>query len=188
MADVPATLASVYFVAGILDRLELPYAFIGGVALNSWAVPRATFDLDLALSIPPDRVGQVLEEFHRAGAVVDAPFARGFRDRVGGMEKIHFYLPAGSSLMAVDVFLATTPFLESVLDRRVKIDLGQGSVWVCTAADLVLFKLLADRKKDGTDVENVISVQGVPEREYLVRWAEVLGVGPRLDAVLQRHR
>jgi hypothetical protein len=84
------------------------------------------------------------------------------------------------------LFPATTPFLESVLSRRVGIELGRGSVWVCTAADLIVFKLLADRDKDRVDVENVISVQGVPERDYLERWTEALGVRAKLAAALGR--
>ena len=48
MADVPASLDSVHWISEALERLRVPYAFIGGVALNTWGVPRATFDLDLA--------------------------------------------------------------------------------------------------------------------------------------------
>src|SRR5688572_8378795 len=146
MADVPASLDSVYLLSGALERLGIPYAFIGGIALNTWAVPRATFDLDLALSVPTGRNGELLAELRRIGAVVEDAFERGFRDRVQGLEKLHAHLPAGTSLMAIDLFLASTPFLESVLERRVGIDLGRGQVWVCTAADLVVLKLLADRQ------------------------------------------
>lgn len=34
------------------------------------------------------------------------------------------------------------------------------------------------------DIDNVVAVQGVPEREYLQRWARRLGVGERLRKVL----
>ena len=186
MADVPASLDSIYQITGLLERRGVPHAFIGGVALNTWGVPRATFDLDLAVAVPANRMEGLLAELRQAGAVVDPVFERGFRDRIAGMEQVHVHLAAGSSLLAVDLFLATTPFLESVLARRVTIDLGRGPIWVCTAADLILFKLVADRGKDRVDVENVVSVQGVPEREYLLRWSEVLRVGPRLASLLRR--
>jgi hypothetical protein len=188
MADVPASIDAVYRTASVLDGLGAPYAFIGGIALNTWGVPRATFDLDLTLSSAPDRFDRLLREFRRGGFVVDTAFDHGFLDRIAGMEHIHVHLPAGPSLMAVDLFLATTPFLESVVARRVGIELGRGSIWVCTAADLILFKLLADRAKDRLDVENVLSVQGTPERDYLDHWADALGVRPRLLSVLERPR
>lgn len=188
MADVPASVDSVYRIAGALERLRMPYAFIGGVALNAWGIPRATFDLDLALSVPTGRSGDLLAELRRIGAVVDQAFERGFRDRVQGMEKLHVHLPAGDSLMAIDLFLASTPFLESVLERRVGIDLGRGPVSVCTAADLVVLKLLADRRKDRSDVESVLLVQDVPEPEYLRRWAGALGLESRLTEALEQRR
>jgi hypothetical protein len=89
--------------------------------------------------------------------------------------------------MAIDLFEATTPFLESVLERRIEIDLGRGRLWVCSAADLILLKLLADRRKDRVDVENVLLVQGVPEPEYLRRWAAALGLEQRLTRALERR-
>lgn len=111
-------------------------------------------------------------------------FLRGFRDKVSGMEKVHVHLPAGPTLMAVDLFFGTTPFLQSVLERRRAVDLGRGPIFVCSAADLILLKLVADRPKDRLDVRNVLSVQGVPEPEYLERWANDLGVTDRLRAAL----
>jgi hypothetical protein len=104
------------------------------------------------------------------------------------MEKVHVHLPAGKALLAVDLFLATTPFLASVVERRKSIDLGSGPLQVCTAADLVLLKLIADRPKDRMDIENLLAVQGVPERTYLESWAKELGIRPRLDALLTQRK
>jgi hypothetical protein len=82
MADVPASLDSVYRIVGALERVRMPYAFIGGVALNTWGVPRATFDLDLTFSVPTGRDGELLGELRRIGVVVEEAFEGGFRDRV----------------------------------------------------------------------------------------------------------
>ena len=181
MADHPASLEAIERVARVLVDARVPYAFIGGVALGAWAVPRQTFDLDLAIASSTAGLPTLLLAFERAGFVVEASFRKGFADRIAGMEKVHVHLPYGRALLAVDLFLATTPFLQSVLERRKTIDLGAGPLQVCSAADLVLLKLVADRPKDRLDIENVLAVQGVPEREYLERWAGELGVRARLD-------
>jgi len=186
MADQPATLDAIYQLYELLRQEKVPIAFIGGVALNTWAVPRATFDLDIAIAIEADRVSSLLRRAESAGFVVDAGFHAGFRDRVGGMEKVHFFLPAGKSLLAVDLFFAETPFLRSVIARRTSVDLGRGPVPVCTAADLLLFKLLAGRNKDLVDVDNLLVVQGVPERSYLETWAKQLQIEERLRPYLNR--
>lgn len=184
MADAPLSLASLYGVATLLDRVHVPYAFIGGAALSAWGIPRSTFDLDLAIAAEEPGVARLLDACVAAGFVVDPVFQSGFRDRVSGMETLHVHVPAGRSLLAVDFFLTTTPFLRSVIERRRSIDLGQGPVFVCSAADLVLLKLVADRPKDRVDVQNVLAVQGVPEKEYLLRWAKTLGVAARLESAL----
>lgn len=183
MADAPASLDAVYRVSEVLDGERIAYAFIGGIALNAWAVPRATFDLDLTLSIDSDRLIGLFSALSKAHFEIDPPFLKGFRDRVGGMEKVHVHLPVGATLLAVDLFLASTPFLAAVVERHVSIDLGRGPIWLCTAADLILFKLLADRRKDLADIENLVAVQGIPDPSYLNRWADELGVRERLESL-----
>jgi hypothetical protein len=185
MADAPVGRDTIYRIAGTLEEARVPFAFIGGVALGAWGIPRATFDLDVAIALDGTSLETVFGAFERRGLVLDPVFSRGFRDRVGGMEKVHVHVPTGATLLAVDVFLAGSPFLKSVLIRRRTVDLGRGPVPICTAADLILFKLIADRWKDRADIENLISIQGVPEREYLEKWAEELGVRDRLERTLK---
>lgn len=188
MADAPVSLDALYRIAGALDRTAVPYAFIGGIALSVWGVPRATFDLDLTVSVSGTEIATVLDGLQAAGCTVDEPFRRGFRDRLAGMETIHLHLRAGRTLLAVDMFLATTPFLRAVMERRVLVDVGRGPLPVFSAADLILFELLADRKKDRADVANMLSVQGVPDRAYLEHWAALQGVTGRLADALRDAR
>lgn len=55
---------------------------------------------------------------------------------------------------------------------------------VISAADLILFKLLADRPKDRLDVQNVLTVQGIPDPDYLATWAKRIGLDERLHRAL----
>jgi hypothetical protein len=186
MADQPVTLDSIDRVVDVVTKAGLTYAFIGGVAMNTWAIPRATFDLDLAIAVSDRTLADLLHRFEAKGFVVDAEFRNGFRDRIAGMEKVHTFLPIGRSLLAVDLFLANTPFLESTLARRVVVDLGHGPIQICSAADLILFKLIAGRPKDMLDIKNLIVVQGIPEPSYLRSWASRLGLEERLKPLLER--
>ena len=69
--------------------------------------------------------------------------------------------------------------------RRKSISLEGTNVQVVSAADLLLMKIIAGRRKDRVDIENILAVQGVPERDYLESWAERLGVAERLTQVLR---
>ena len=57
-------------------------------------------------------------------------------------------------------------------------------VYVVSAADLVLFKLIAGRRKDWVDIDNIVAVEGVPEPGYLETWARLLGVEDGLRRIL----
>jgi hypothetical protein len=185
MAESQVQKEAAYAVARALQAAGVRYAFIGGVAVLGWGVPRATYDLDVAAAVPAQRGTEVLRELEEAGLVVDEVFKRGYRDRLAGMEKIQVHLPVGRSLVGVDVFFDSTPFVASVLERRVRTDLGLGPIYLCTAADVLLFKLIAYRHKDRADIENILTVQGVPERAYLEAWAAKLGMRERLEESLR---
>ena len=70
MADNPASLDALSRAAGVLAGARVPYAFIGGVAMGAWAVPRPTFDLDLAVASSTAELPALLQAFERAGFVV----------------------------------------------------------------------------------------------------------------------
>jgi hypothetical protein len=185
MAESQVQKETVYELARALDGARVPYAFIGGVAVVGWGVPRATYDLDVAVTVSAQRMPEVARALDESGLLVDDVFRRGYRDQLAGMEKITIQLPVGRSLLDVDVFIESTPFLTSVIERRVRTDIGLGPIFLCTAADVLLFKLVAWRHKDRADIENVITVQGIPERPYLEAWAAKLGVRDRLDETLR---
>lgn len=184
----PVSIPTVYAVERILRERAFEHAFVGGLALSAWGVPRATFDLDLAVSLPGGRQKELLGALTDLGWSVDEVYARGWRDEMAGIPVIHARLPAEHTLIRVDFLIAETPFVRSVLDRRVEIDLGQGPVPICTAADLVLFKLVAWRGKDRIDLDNVLWVQGLPEPEYVESWARKLNVQERLREVMEKKR
>jgi predicted nucleotidyltransferase len=184
MSPDPVGIDTLYSVERVLCAQAVQHAFIGGLALSAWGVPRATFDLDLAIALPADQQGTLLAALRDLGWHVEEIFERGWRDQMAGMPVLSVRIPAERTLIRVDLLVAETPFLRSVLARRVEIDLGEGPVPVCSAADLVLLKLVAWRAKDRVDLDNVLWVQGVPERSYLERWAKELGVAERLEEIL----
>jgi hypothetical protein len=171
-------------LAHAVERAGADYAFMGGLAVTAWGIPRATFDLDLAIAADNQSVGAILHALEADDVAADEHFSKGYVDRVGGMEKVSARLLFSSTWFVLDIFLATTPFLHSVMQRRARVPFQDAHVFVVTAADLILFKLIAGRRKDWVDIDNVVAVQGVPERAYLEQWAATLGVSDRLRRVL----
>lgn len=170
----------------LLESERVSYVVMGGQAVNIWGVPRTTFDVDFEVDLPRDRLGDFLDAAARAGFFFDEHLARGFTDRVGGEHSlVTIKRWVGNRAVHVDLFLTETPFLRRIFDRAVTAEIAGRPRRVVTAADLVLFKLLAWRPKDRLDLLNIFTVQGVPEEAYLRAEAERLGVRERLDEILR---
>ena len=184
MTREPITIEVMCDVHRILLAHAIPHTFVGGLALNAWGIPRATFDIDLCIVLGPGEQSKLLDALRDLGWSVDEAYERGWRDAMAGIPIIHAHYPAEGALIRVDLMVADTPFLQSVVERTTQVDLGPAAVPVCSAADLLLFKILADREKDRMDVRNILMVQGVPERGYLERWGRELGISDRLERVL----
>ncbi|MBI5366014.1 MAG: hypothetical protein HZA54_03170 [Planctomycetes bacterium] len=161
-------------------------ALIGGYAVATWGVPRATFDVDLLLPLEPGRLRAFFRACEARGFDIPEEYRAGWQDRIRDMPLVKVKLFQAGRAITVDVFPVTTEFQRSAFARRQTVALQEldRTVSIVTAADLILFKLLADRPKDRVDVQNVLAVQGVPDEAYLRQWAERLGLRDRLDRAL----
>lgn len=173
-------------VLRVVEDLALPYVVMGGIAVNAWGLPRTTFDVDLALDIGADALGPLYLRLDQAGLDVPEEYRRGYVERLKDLRlvKVHAY-QGPARPVTVDLFLNATPFQESAFQRRVRVEALGRAFWVISAADLLLYKLMAWRPKDRLDIQNVLTIQGVPEPEYLRGWAARLGVGDRLREAIE---
>ena len=168
----------------VLDRLHVDSMIMGGFAVRSWGVPRPTYDADIAVAAEGEALARVLDALESAGFEV-APEHRGsFLDRVGGMEKVKVTRFAAGSVWEVDLFVAKGAFFESSMARRRKHRLEGREVHVMAPEDVILLKLLAYRRKDQLDVEEILKIQTDLDLSHLRSWAMRLGVAEKLEAFL----
>lgn len=181
MTDLTAV---IHELAALFDRLSLPYAIMGGIAVRAHGIPRPTYDVDFTLAVPRDRLPTLFAAIEELGYTIPEQYSRGWVDAVGGMPlvKIRLYLE-GCGIDA-DVFLAETDFQQEVLARRIKTEVEGRRLDVITPEDLILFKLVASRPRDLIDVQDVLFMQRRLDEPYLRRWAEPLGVAAKLDEAL----
>ncbi|MDW8319219.1 MAG: nucleotidyl transferase AbiEii/AbiGii toxin family protein [Anaerolineae bacterium] len=157
-----------------LRSLGLPYAVIGGMAVQWWGEPRATRDVDLTVIAPPDQptsvfIQQVLDRF--PARIENAlEFAR--RSRV--------ILIAASNGCPVDISLGLPGYEEEVMRRAVEFELEPGkAIRVCSAEDLIIHKALAGRPQDVRDIEGIVyrqrdNLDTAVIRRWLRAFAELL--------------
>jgi predicted nucleotidyltransferase len=133
-----------------LNERRLPHVFIGGLAVQRWAEPRATTDVDVAVMIPieewPDLARRLLQAFRPR---VDRPEEFAARNLV-----LFLFTSNGTAL---DVSFSWEPFSKEIFDRAEELELPTGvSVPICCAEDLVVYKAVASRARDLSDVRNTI--------------------------------
>jgi len=186
MSSASRVLEAALRLIDVLDGSDTRYALMGGLAIPIWGIPRATFDVDVVLSVDATGLAAFLDAARGARFVVAAPHATGFRDVLHGMEKLSLdWWTPESQRVEVDVFLVTTPYQEAAFARRCPVQIDGRSAWVLSAADLILHKLVASRPKDLADIQNILAVQGIPDAVYLRQWAARLGVADELARALE---
>jgi len=166
---------------GILERLGLSFAVIGGIAVRAYAIPRPTFDIDFTLAIPRQRLAELFREVEQCGYSVPESYQSGCVDAIAKIPlvKIRRYLQGQG--VDIDIFLAENYFLKEVVRRRRWVETPDAGVWLASPEDVVLLKLLSNRGRDAVDVTDVLFTQGDVDRDYMRHWAHWLGVTDRLE-------
>lgn len=169
-----------------LREAGVEFALVGGYAVVAWGIPRATYDVDVLVASSPEKLTGLFAACEKRGFAVDDSYKSGWLDRIREMPLVKVQLFRAGRPVTADVFLVSTPFQEAAFARRCRVEVAgvAESVPVISAADLILFKLLAGRPKDKLDVHNVLTVQGIPDPEYLREWARRLQIEAALDTAL----
>jgi hypothetical protein len=168
----------------LLDRLSIPYAVMGGVAVRAFGVPRPTYDIDLTINVERRSLPDLFAHLRELDYSIPDPYVTGWVDDIKGLKllKLKRYLRHES--LDVDLFLAESQFQKAVMDRRIKVEAEGRTIWLVSPEDLVLLKLLAGRPRDLGDVTDVLFMQGKLDTKYMRHWADDLGVTEELERSL----
>lgn len=152
-----------------LSPRRIPYAIIGGIAVQRWGQPRLTRDVDLTVLLPRGSEEATLRELVAAfPARIEDAVAFALEHRV-----LPVNVQGGSE---ADISLGLPGYEEHVIARAVPYDLGNGrEVRLCSAEDLIIHKALAGRPQDVLDIEGIVARQGTAlDVIYVRRWLEEL--------------
>jgi hypothetical protein len=126
------------------------FCFIGGIAVQRWGEPRFTADADLTL----------LTGFGGEESFIDALCAH-FRPRRADAPQFALssrvvLLEAGNGI-PLDVALGAIPFEVNSVERASPFTIAEGRILTtCSAEDLLVHKIIANREKDWIDIEGVL--------------------------------
>ena len=163
-----------------IERLNIPYAVMGGFAARAWGLPRPTYDADIAVRVDAEGMQRLLGALEAAGFDIPPEHRNGFLDSVGPLEKARVTRFVGEHVWTTDLFVVRSAFLESALARARHAWIGPARVRVMAPEDIILLKLIAHRRKDLADVEEIVALCPGLDMAYLNTWARGLEVEDRL--------
>ncbi len=166
-------------VATTLDNLHIPYALIGGLAVITRGVVRATQDVDLLVDWPLREGASLAKSLTENGA--PATFHKGAADDpVAGVIRVVF--PGRPSPVRCDVLFASKAWQADAVRKAVPVDLKGLAVPVVQSQDLFLLKLHAGGPQDLLDAAELLRMQTDADR---TAW-EALAAKRRMSSQYKR--
>jgi hypothetical protein len=164
-----------------LTQHKIPYAIIGGLAVQEWGIPRLTVDVDLTVLTP---VEEGSESFVR---LVLTRFSSRSPDPFDMARTRRIVLLHASNGRGIDISIGIPGYEDELMRRAGDHELEPGKVVrLCSAEDLIIHKCVAGRPQDVRDVESVIARQGdkldvVYIRQWLDYFSNLLAIPEVLE-------
>jgi hypothetical protein len=175
-------------VVAALDAAGIAYYIGGSVASSLHGTFRQTAAVDFVAKLLPHHPQELALRLEGA-FYLDVESVREAVATGGSFNLIDL-----DSMEKCDIFVSTaTPWAVEQMRTRVRRELpgSAGPIWIASAASTVLQKLLWYQLGGGVsdrqwrDVLGVLATQGAAlDRDYLRRWAEVIGVSGELERAL----
>jgi len=169
-------------VANRLQHADIAYMISGSTAMNYYAQPRLTRDIDIVVALELEDAARVAtlfaEDFY-----IDADAVHHAIAQRGMFNLIHY-----DHVVKVDCIVRKdTPYRQEEFARRSAVEIDGVALWLVAAEDLLLSKLVwaaeSHSEMQLQDVRNLIRSVAALDWTYIERWAEELTIGELLREV-----
>jgi hypothetical protein len=160
------------------EQAGIPYMLTGSMAMNYYAQPRMTRDIDVVVALAATDVESVLRlfgvEYYVSGESVRESVAR----------ESMFNLIHLESVIKVDCIVRkSSAYRRGEFDRRQKITILDFTTWIVSKEDLIISKLFWAKDSHSEvqlrDVKNLLATRF--DAPYVERWTRELGLGKLLE-------
>ncbi|MCM3905206.1 MAG: hypothetical protein ND866_26215 [Pyrinomonadaceae bacterium] len=166
-----------------LESAGIAYMLTGSVAMNYYAQPRMTRDIDLVVALEQTQAESFVRLFETDYYVDSRAVAHAIAERS------MFNLIHNERIIKVDcIMLKSDAYRQEEFARRRQINLGDFQAWIVTREDLILSKLhWAKDSKSELQLRDVRNLVGPDcDAAYLRSRATVLGLDELLKEVQGR--
>ncbi|MDB4979635.1 MAG: hypothetical protein JWM82_387 [Myxococcales bacterium] len=151
-----------------LAARKTPMAIIGGIAMNANGIARFTADIDATIPGADLDLAALVKTLKAHGLVPRMPNAVRF-----ARENQVLLLEHRATGLEIDLSLAWISFELEAIERAKSVLFADTRIRAARPEDLVIYKLIANRPRDLTDVESLLLLHG--KRMDLQRVRRVLG-------------
>ena len=164
------------------EQVGIPYMLTGSMAMNYYAQPRMTRDIDVVIAIGPEDVGRVAALFRPDYYVSEENIRESLDD-----ESI-FNLIHQESVIKVDCMIRKgTKYRRAEFERRQRISILDFTTFIVSKEDLIISKLFwaKDSRSEVQlgDVRNLLAVGY--DAAYLQHWTRELGLDNLLEECVE---
>ncbi len=160
-------------VSARLEQGGLAYMLTGSMAMNYYAQPRMTRDIDLVVALTPQDTDTIVRLF-----TPDYYVSREAVSQSIAQESL-FNLIHLESVIKVDCIVRKdNPYRRAEFERRQRISIEDFSIWMASKEDLIISKLWWAKDSHSEmqlrDVKNLTSTGC--DRDYIEHWTNELGL------------
>ncbi|MBW2064031.1 MAG: nucleotidyltransferase [Deltaproteobacteria bacterium] len=148
-----------------LTANHIDYAIIGGIAVAVWGEPRLTRDIDVKVLLSRDEAQMLLN-------AIKTDYEPFWDNPLEMLKKNGILFVHDTYGVRIDLHLSDTMFDRKVIERAIEIEIEAGiRVKLCTAEDLIIYKMLSTRGSDAQDFEGIIDHLGEAlDDKYVMDW------------------
>ena len=155
------------------EQAHIPYILTGSMAMNYYAQPRMTRDIDVVITISPVDVGRIVALFRPDYYVSKESIRESL-----GHESV-FNLIHQESVIKVDCIIRkSSEYRKTEFERRQRISVGDFTTFIVSKEDLIISKLSwanDSRSQIQLQLGDVRNLLGTGyDAEYVARWTREL--------------
>ena len=159
--------------AGRFACARIAYMLTGSFAMNYYALPRMTRDIDVVVELDAQDVGRVVDLFHPDYYVARESVARAVA------HQSVFNLIHQETVIKVDCIVRkSSEYRRAEFERRAQVTIGDFATWIVSKEDLIISKL--DWAKETRSEQQLRDVRNLLatgyDAEYMERWTQQLGL------------
>ncbi len=167
-----------------LTLAQIPYMVTGSMAMNFYAMPRMTRDIDFVVELSKPDIDRMIKQFHQDFYIERDMIQQALQ------KQTMFNLIHMPTVIKVDCIIRKdTSYRREEFSRRQSVNIEGHPLTIVAPEDLILSKLewAKDTRSEiqMEDVRNLLRTVARLDQNYLKQWATVLGVQTILQELNQ---